>query len=50
MDDFAIIHARTGYTKPDGTPVAGRYTDVGANATVAGSGFCAQVTRLCHDG
>jgi hypothetical protein len=25
--DFAIIHARTAYLKPDGTPGAGRYTD-----------------------
>jgi ketosteroid isomerase-like protein len=25
--DFAIIHARTSYLKPDGTPGAGRYTD-----------------------
>jgi hypothetical protein len=24
---FAIIHARTAYEKPDGTPGAGRYTD-----------------------
>ena len=26
--DFAIIHARTVYTKPDGSPAAGRYTDI----------------------
>lgn len=26
--DFAFIHARTAYTKPDGTPGAGRYTDI----------------------
>jgi hypothetical protein len=25
--DFAIIHARTAYLKPEGTPGAGRYTD-----------------------
>jgi hypothetical protein len=25
--DFAIIHARTAYIKPDGTPGGGRYTD-----------------------
>jgi len=25
--DFAIIHARTAYLKPDGTPGGGRYTD-----------------------
>jgi ketosteroid isomerase-like protein len=28
--DFAIIHARTVYTKPDGNPGAGRYTDIWA--------------------
>lgn len=27
LGDFAIIHARTTYEKPDGTPGAGRYTD-----------------------
>jgi ketosteroid isomerase-like protein len=26
--DFAFIHARTTYTKPDGTQGAGRYTDI----------------------
>ena len=26
--DFAFIHARTTYTKPDGTPGGGRYTDI----------------------
>ncbi len=30
MNDFAIIHTHTRYTKPDGTPGAGRYTDVWA--------------------
>jgi ketosteroid isomerase-like protein len=25
--DFAVIHARTSYTLPDGRPGAGRYTD-----------------------
>lgn len=28
LGDVAIIHAKTVYTKPDGTPGAGRYTDV----------------------
>ena len=28
--DFAIIHARTVYTKPDGSSGAGRYTDIWA--------------------
>ncbi|MGD9802464.1 MAG: nuclear transport factor 2 family protein [Hyphomicrobiaceae bacterium] len=27
LGDFAIIHARTAYTKPDGSQGAGRYTD-----------------------
>jgi hypothetical protein len=27
LGDFAIIHARTTYEKPDGTQGAGRYTD-----------------------
>ncbi len=27
LGDFAIIHARTAYTKPDGSSGAGRYTD-----------------------
>jgi ketosteroid isomerase-like protein len=26
--DFAFIHARTTYVKPDGSPGAGRYTDI----------------------
>lgn len=30
MGDFAIIHGRTTYTKPDGQPGAGRYTDMWA--------------------
>jgi ketosteroid isomerase-like protein len=30
MGDFAIIHARTTYTKADGKPGAGRYTDMWA--------------------
>jgi ketosteroid isomerase-like protein len=30
MGDVALIHARTTYTKADGTPGAGRYTDVWA--------------------
>src|SRR5436853_5009012 len=28
MGDFAIIHARTSYTTPDGGSGSGRYTDV----------------------
>jgi len=30
MGDFAIVHARTTFTLPDGTPGSGRYTDVWA--------------------
>ena len=30
MGDFAIIHARTTFTLPDGRPGAGRYTDIWA--------------------
>lgn len=30
MEDFAIIHARTSYTLPDGRPGSGRYTDIWA--------------------
>ena len=30
LGDFAIIHARTTYVKPDGRPGAGRYTDIWA--------------------
>src|SRR4051794_17525143 len=30
MGDFAIIHARTSYTTPDGQEASGRYTDVWA--------------------
>jgi ketosteroid isomerase-like protein len=30
MGDVAIIHARTSYRRADGTPGAGRYTDVWA--------------------
>src|SRR5215471_8200976 len=30
MGDFAIIHARTSYTLPDGRAGSGRYTDIWA--------------------
>jgi len=45
MGDFAIIHARTTYTLPDGTPGQGRYTDIWARDR--GSWLCvaAHVTR-----
>jgi len=28
LGEIAIVHARTTYTKPDGQPGAGRYTDI----------------------
>jgi ketosteroid isomerase-like protein len=45
MDDFAIIHARTTYTKPDGTPAAGRYTDIWAKQRGRWLCVAAHVTR-----
>jgi ketosteroid isomerase-like protein len=45
MGDFAIIHARTSYTLPDGRPGGGRYTDIWARR--GGKWLCvaAQVAR-----
>jgi len=45
MGDFAIIHARTSYTLPDGRPGSGRYTDIWARR--GGKWLCvaAQVAR-----
>ena len=45
MGDFAVIHARTRYTKPDGQAGAGRYTDIWARRN--GDWLCvaAHVTR-----
>jgi ketosteroid isomerase-like protein len=45
MGDFAIIHARTSYTLPDGRQGNGRYTDIWARRN--GSWLCvaAQVAR-----
>lgn len=45
MGDFAIIHARTSYTLPDGRQGSGRYTDIWARR--AGRWLCvaAQVAR-----
>lgn len=45
MGDFAIIHARTSYIKPDGQPGGGRYTDIWARR--GGRWLCvaAQVAR-----
>jgi ketosteroid isomerase-like protein len=45
MGDFAIIHARTTYTLPDGKPGAGRYTDVWARRDGRWLAVAAHVTR-----
>ena len=45
LGDFAIIHAATSYTLPDGRPGSGRYTDIWAKR--GGRWLCvaAQVAR-----
>jgi hypothetical protein len=45
MGDFAIIHARTTYIKPDGSPGAGRYTDIWAHRNGQWLAVAAHVTR-----
>jgi len=45
MGDFAIIHARTTYIKPDGSPGAGRYTDIWAQRNGHWLAVSAHVTR-----
>jgi ketosteroid isomerase-like protein len=45
LGDTAIIHARTTYTKPDGRPGAGRYTDVWAKRDGRWLCVAAHVTR-----
>ena len=45
MGDFAIIHARTTYTRPDGQSGAGRYTDVWARCGGRWLAVSAHVTR-----
>jgi ketosteroid isomerase-like protein len=45
MGDFAIIHARTTYARPDGQPGAGRYTDVWARRNGSWLAVSAHVTR-----
>ncbi len=45
MGEFAIIHARTTYTMPDGQPGAGRYTDVWARRDGRWLAVSAHVTR-----
>ena len=46
IDDFAIIHARSVFTKPDGSAGAGRYTDVWARRGGRWLAVSAHVTRL----
>jgi len=45
MGDFAIIHARTTFTLPDGKPGEGRYTDVWARRNGRWLAVAAHVTR-----
>lgn len=45
MGDFAIIHARTSYTLPDGAESGGRYTDVWARRNGQWLAVSAHVTR-----
>ena len=45
MGDVAIVHARTTFTLPDGTPGSGRYTDVWARRNGQWLAVAAHVTR-----
>jgi ketosteroid isomerase-like protein len=45
LGNMAIIHARTTYTKPDGRPGAGRYTDIWAKKEGRWLCVAAHVTR-----
>lgn len=45
LGDFAIIHARTSYTLPDGRQGGGRYTDVWARRAGRWLAVSAHVTR-----
>lgn len=45
LGDFAIIHARTSYTLPDGRQGSGRYTDVWARRAGRWLAVSAHVTR-----
>ena len=45
LGDIAIIHGRTTYTHADGTPGAGRYTDVWARRDGRWLAVAAHVTR-----
>ena len=46
LGDVAIIHARTTYSKPDGSAGGGRYTDVWARRDRRWLAVSAHVTRL----
>ena len=46
MGDFAIIHARTAYTRPDGSAGCGRCTDCWAKQNGRWFAVSAHVTRL----
>jgi ketosteroid isomerase-like protein len=46
LGDVALIHARTTYTRADGQPGAGRYTDVWAKRGDRWMCVAANVTRL----
>jgi ketosteroid isomerase-like protein len=46
LADVAIIHARTAYTKPDGSAGGGRYTDVWVRRDGRWLAVSAHVTRL----
>jgi len=54
FEDFAIIHARTSYTRNDGRPGFGRYTDVWARQDGRWLAVSAHVTRssiqVCQGG
>jgi uncharacterized protein (TIGR02246 family) len=45
MGDIALVHARTTFTLPGGTPGAGRYTDVWARRNGRWVTVAAHVTR-----
>jgi ketosteroid isomerase-like protein len=45
LGDFAIVRGRTSYTLADGTPGAGRYTDVWARRDGRWLAIAAHVTR-----
>lgn len=45
LGDAAIVHARTTFTLPDGTPGAGRYTDVWTRRYGRWMAVAAHVTR-----